>query len=137
MKRVVDGDTIAVVKNDREVKVRLIGVDTPESVASGYNTYKNCKEGKLAANFTEEQLSGKTVYLEYDISPRDKYCRDLCYVYLENGKMFNEILLEKGYARTMTIQPNVKYADKFLKVQQKAEENKVGFWNLQSLPWVS
>lgn len=89
--RVVDGDTIIINKDGAETKVRLIGVDTPESVATGNNAYKNCVEGKIASEFTKDLLDGASVSLEYDVSPQDKYGRDLCYVYLKDGKMLNKI----------------------------------------------
>jgi micrococcal nuclease len=112
-----------------ETKVRLIGVDTPESVATGDNAYKNCEEGKTASNFTNSIVEGKYIYLEYDVDPDDNYGRTLAYVYMEDGQMLNKILLEKGYARMMTIQPNVKYVDYFVAIQREAQANGVGFWS--------
>lgn len=134
--RVVDGDTIIINKDGAETKVRLIGVDTPESVATGNNAYKNCEEGKIASEFTKGLLDGASVSLEYDVSPQDKYGRDLCYVYLEDGKMLNELLLEKGYARLMTVPPNVKYVDEFTKIQKTSQEMSEGFWSSEESPWV-
>ena len=134
--RVVDGDTIIINKDDAETKIRLIGVDTPESVATGNNAYKNCEEGKIASEFTKSLLDGASVSLEYDVSPQDKYGRDLCYVYLEDGKMLNELLLEKGYARLMTVPPNVKYVEEFTKIQKTSQEMSEGFWNSEESPWV-
>lgn len=127
--RVVDGDTFVASVNGADTKVRLIGVDTPESVATGSNAYKNCEEGKIASNFTKSLIEGKNIKLEYDVSPTDKYGRILAYVYLEDGRMLNKVLLESGYARLMTIQPNVKYVDEFTKIQKTARENKKGFWD--------
>ena len=129
VKRVVDGDTFIVDKNGSEIKVRLIGVDTPESVATGKNAYKNCEEGKTASKFTKKLINEKTIYLEYDVGTTDNYGRHLCYAYLEDGRMVNEILLKKGYARIITIQPNVKYADRFKDLQTDAINKKVGFWD--------
>ena len=126
--KVIDGDTFMVDINGTETKVRLIGVDTPESVATDDNAYKNCEEGKTASNFTKDTIEGRKVYLEYDVDPDDDYGRTLAYVYLQDGRMLNEILLEYGYARLMTIQPNVKYVDNFTKIQTNARENQTGFW---------
>ena len=67
--------------------------------------------------------------IEYDVDKDDDYNRKLAYVYLEDGTMLNKLLLEKGYARMMTIQPNVKYVDDFKEIQKTARENKVGFWD--------
>lgn len=128
VKRVVDGDTFIVDIDGKETKVRLIGVDTPESVATGDNAHKNCEEGKSASNFTKDTIEGKNVYIEYDIDPNDDYGRTLAYVYLQDGRMLNKLLLEMGYARLMTIQPNVKYVDEFTAIQKTARENQIGFW---------
>lgn len=127
--RVVDGDTFMLNIDGVETKVRLIGIDTPESVATGKNAYKNCEEGKQASDFTKSLIEGKPVYIEYDVDPEDDYGRKLVYAYLEDGTMLNKLLLEKGYARTMTIQPNSKYANDFVEIQTIARNNKVGFWD--------
>lgn len=135
--RVVDGDTIIVLKDNTETKVRLIGIDTPESVATGKNAEKNCEEGKVASNYVKNLLSDRTVALEYDIEPQDKYGRDLCYVYLTDGTMLNKLLLEIGYARIMRIEPNIKYAAEFDEIALKAQRNKKGFYLQNKLPWKS
>ena len=127
--RVVDGDTMMINIEGTETKVRLIGVDTPESVATGENEYKNCVEGKEASNYTKGLVEGKKVYIEYDVDPDDDYGRVLAYVYMSDGSMLNKVLLEKGYARMMTIQPNVRYVDDFLAIQTQARESKTGFWD--------
>lgn len=123
---VVDGDTFKINYNGTTTKVRLIGVDTPESVSS--NKSKNNKYGVEASNYTKERLEGETVYLEFDVQQTDKYGRLLAYVYLEDGTMYNKELLEKGYAQIATYPPNVKYVDEFTQIQKQAEENRVGFW---------
>ena len=73
--------------------------------------------------------------LEYDVEPQDKYGRDLCYVYLEDGTMLNRLLLEIGYARIMKIEPNVKYASEFSEISLKAQRDKKGFYSQDVLPW--
>lgn len=123
---VVDGDTFKINYNGTTTKVRLIGVDTPESVSS--NQSKNNKYGVEASNYTKERLEGQTVHLEFDVQQTDKYGRLLAYVYLEDGTMYNKELLEKGYAQIATYPPNVKYVDEFTQIQKQAKENKVGFW---------
>lgn len=118
--RVVDGDTFVTTINGKEVKVRLIGVDTPESVASDEYLEQSGKEnteaGVEASEYTKSLISDTTVYLEFDASTEDKYGRLLAYVYLDNGEMLQDILLSNGYANLMTIQPNVKYSDHFVEV---------------------
>jgi micrococcal nuclease len=125
VERVVDGDTFQIKFNGKLEKVRLIGVDTPETVNP--NVPKEYF-GKEASDFTKKMISKKNVRLEFDVQQRDKYGRLLCYVYLEDGRMLNEILLEEGYASVMTVPPNVKYSKRFLKLQQDSRNNKKGLW---------
>ena len=74
-------------------------------------------------------VGGKTVYLEFDVGRTDQYGRLLSYVYLSDKEtMVQRLLLSEGYAMVMTYQPNVKYADEFLKLQQQAIEDGKGFW---------
>lgn len=122
---VVDGDTIKVSKSGTTEKVRMIGVDTPESVHP--DASRNSESGKKASKFTEKKLSGKTVGLEFDVQQRDQYGRLLAYVYV-GDKMFNKTLLRKGYAQVATYPPNVKYVDDFTKIQKKARKNNKGLW---------
>lgn len=124
---VTDGDTFEINYNGTKTKVRLIGVDTPESVHP--NSKKNNEYGEEASKYTKSLLEGKTVKLEFDVSPKDKYGRLLAYVYLENGEMLNEELLKEGYAQVATYPPNVKYVENFKAIQKEARENKVGFWS--------
>lgn len=123
---VVDGDTFKIIYNQKEEKVRLIGIDTPESVHADKS--KNTKYGKIASEYVKELLKSQNVKLEFDVSSKDKYGRLLAYVYLENGEMLNEKLLKEGYAQMATYPPNVKYVENFKKMQKQARENKVGFW---------
>ena len=128
VEKVIDGDTIIVSLDSQDVHVRLIGIDTPESVADA--TYKeNTKEGEEAAQYTTNLLEGSSVYLEYDQELTDDYGRTLCYVYLHDGTtMVNELLLLNGYARTMPISPNTKYEERFDMAEHQAKELKAGFW---------
>lgn len=123
---VTDGDTFEINYNGTKTKVRLIGIDTPESVHP--NSKKNNKYGEEASKYTKSLLERKTVKLEFDVSPQDKYGRLLAYVYLEDGEMLNEKLLKEGYAQVATYPPNVKYVENFKELQKEARENKVGFW---------
>ncbi|MBB1523409.1 MAG: thermonuclease family protein [Clostridiales bacterium] len=125
VKRVVDGDTVVLEKNGYEYKVRLIGVDTPESVHLDKN--KNTKEGKIASDFTKERLTGKKVDIEFDVKPQDKYGRYLVYLYLD-GISYNEVLLEEGMARVMMISPNVKNKELYAQIEKRAKDKKIGIW---------
>ena len=131
---IVDGDTLYVQTETTQgpQKVRLIGVDTPESVAPKSYLDKtgkeNSEEGVSASDFVKTQISeGDTVFLEYDTNREDKYGRTLAYVWLEvpnntrdttevATKMLNGILLANGYAEVMTVAPNVAYASIFAEI---------------------
>ena len=118
--RVVDGDTLLAELDGQETYVRLIGVNTPESVASEEYLEKtgkeNTEEGKAASNFVRELLSGtEWLYLEYDEEKKDQYDRTLGYVWLSEDRtdisnMLNARLIMEGHAETMTIRPNIKHA---------------------------
>ena len=125
---VVDGDTIIIDLAGAETYVRFIGVDTPESVAD--ETYKeNTAEGAQATEYTRNILEGSTVYLEYDEERTDSYGRTLCYVYLrDKTTMVNELLLQNGYARTMTIEPNTRYRERLSAAEHQAKDSSAGFW---------
>ncbi len=123
---VIDGDTIIVNIDGVDTKVRLIGIDCPESVHEDQS--KNTPEGKLASEFTTKLLEGQKVKLEYDVQTKDSYDRTLAYVYLEDGTMVNEKIIAEGYAYPLTITPNVKYQDKIGEAFQEAVKNKKGLW---------
>lgn len=129
--RVVDGDTIRI-KNDsnESIKVRLIGINTPESVHS--DETKNCEEGKIASDFLvsylEENCTDNILYLEYDVEQFDKYDRTLAYVYLNESIMLQEVLLSNGMAECMFVGENLKYKAQFEKLENKAKQESVGFW---------
>lgn len=122
--RVIDGDTVEVQfpdKNKTKGKIRLIGVNTPES------TTKKEYFGKEASAYTKKRLLNKTVKLEFDAGTKDKYGRYLAYVWV-GKEMFNETLVKNGYANVMTIQPNVKYQKKFVAGERYARQNGKGLW---------
>jgi micrococcal nuclease len=123
--RVIDGDTFEIVNRGTKERVRLIGVDTPETVKPDSPAEPF---GKEASDFTRKMIEGKMVRLEFDVQERDKYGRLLAYVYLEDGTMLNSRLLEEGLASIVTIPPNVRMADTFLKIQRKARQEKKGIW---------
>ena len=116
--RVIDGDTYVLKINGENTTVRLIGVDTPESVAPSDYSRENTSEGKAVSEIVQQKLqTGGTLYVEYDVSPTDKYGRTLAYLYFEDGTMVQEWLLKNGYARIMTVPPNIKYAERLQNVE--------------------
>lgn len=130
--KVVDGDTFWVDDgSEKGLKIRLIGVDTPETRNTGRKVVGYY--GQEAKGFVTRMLTGKKVRLEYDVDRFDQYGRTLAYVYLEDGTFVNAELMKQGYAMVMTFPPNVKYAELFLKLQQEARENSRGLWNEKHL----
>lgn len=135
VKRVIDGDTLVISINNQDRRVRMLGVDTPETVhpKKGVQPY-----GREASNFTKQSLTGRRVWLEYDSSPLDRYERHLAYIWLERPsqineasirrEMFNARLLLEGYARVMIIRPNKRYEDLFKKFQTEAQNSRRGLW---------
>ncbi len=84
--------------------------------------------GKEAAKANRKLVDGKTVRLEFDVQQVDRYNRLLAYVYLKDDTFVNAWLVEHGYAVVMTIPPNVKHQDLFLKLQREAREKGRGLW---------
>jgi micrococcal nuclease len=118
--RNTDGDTLWLTHIG---KTRLIGIDTPEVYGR-----QECF-GRQASAFTERTLRpGTRVRYRLGVDPQDRYGRTLAYIYLSDGRMFNELLVERGYATPLTIPPNVDYADRFVKAARKAREANRGLW---------
>lgn len=137
--RIIDGDTYEVIYNGKKEKVRLIGIDTPESKANkkAYKDSKRSKEdiktivkeGLKAKDFVKSLIKKDDVLkIEFDVRERDQYGRLLAYLYLPNGKMLNNVIIEEGYAAPLTYPPNVKYVELFRNSYIKARENKKGLW---------
>jgi endonuclease YncB( thermonuclease family) len=122
---VIDGDTIEVRFRGRTVDVRLIGIDTPETVdpTEPVGCY-----GKAASNFTTRRLLGERVRLEFDVERRDRYGRTLAYVWI-GDRLFNEVLVRRGFASVSTYPPNATYVDRFLAAQRIAREQERGLWS--------
>ncbi|MCX6757072.1 MAG: thermonuclease family protein [Candidatus Nomurabacteria bacterium] len=125
--RVVDGDTIVVDINGVEEKIRLIGINTPETVDT--RKIVECF-GKEASARMEELVNGKNVRLESDDtqSLRDIYGRMLDYVYLEDGQMLNRKMIAEGYAYEYTYMTPYKYQKEFREIQTLARVSSRGLW---------
>jgi endonuclease YncB( thermonuclease family) len=122
--RVVDGDTIHVLIDGVDYRLRYIGIDTPETK---HPTLGVQPFGPEASQANSELVEGKTVWLEKDVSETDRYGRLLRYVYVDD-LMVNEELLRRGLARVATFPPDVKYVDRFLELQRSAQEGGLGMW---------
>jgi len=138
VEKIIDGDTFFCSGE----KVRLIGVDTPESTINPHiekqrslgSVERILYLGRKAKEFvTKIMPPGTRVRLEFDVQQRDRYGRLLAYVWLPDGRMLNEILLREGYAMLYTVPPNVKYEERFRKTSREAVEKGKGlrgesFW---------
>jgi len=126
VRRVVDGDTLVLENKER---VRLIGVDTPET--------KHPRRpveyfGKEASAFTKRMVQGKRVRLEFDqanahLGHKDRYRRTLAYVFLEDGTFLNAEIIKQGYGFAYTRFP-FKYSEEFTRYQREAREQRKGLW---------
>ena len=121
VERVVDGDTIIVQGVGR---VRLIGVDTPETVDPRRPV--ECF-GKEASAFTKRLLEGHRARLEYDRDRTDRYGRTLAYVYLPNGTFANAEIVRQGYGHAYTRFP-FRYLDEFRQYEREARQGERGLW---------
>lgn len=119
VKKVFDGDTI-LLKNGS--KIRYLGIDSPEM---GDRPEFMAVE---AMGFNRSLVSGNRVRLEFDKVPEDRYGRKLCYVFLENNEMVNELLVRKGLAHVLATGPDIRYFSRLLESQRRAMHERVGIW---------
>lgn len=123
--RVIDGDTIEI---EGKIKVRYIGINTPEIYhdTTGKKTGEQCFANE---SFLENKklVEGKTITLVRDVSDKDRYGRLLRYVYIEN-LFVNDYLITNGFAKIMTIKPDVKYSLEFKQKEKEAKTNNLGIW---------
>jgi micrococcal nuclease len=125
VERVVDGDTFVARGSSGRFRVRLIGVDTPETVKPG--TPVQCF-GPESSAYARARLTGKTVRLVFDVDRYDRYGRVLAYVYVDGSDLFNLDLVRDGYAVVLTIPPDVAHADEFVAAQRAARAHHAGLW---------
>ena len=106
--------------------MRLIGIDTPESVKPGAPVECFARE---ASAFLKRLVEGRRVRLERDVEERDRYGRLLAYVYRGDVHV-NAELVRQGYATVATFPPNVRHADDFLRLQRRARREQRGLWSV-------
>ena len=127
VKEVVDGDTIDIAIGGKTERVRLIGINTPETKhpTTGVECF-----GPEASAYTEQLLpKGTALRVERDVEARDKYGRLLLYVYIANSNVFvNLDLVTNGYARPMVFEPNTAHKADFAQSATQAELRNVGLW---------
>lgn len=129
VKRVVDGDTIRAYYQGEEYKVRLLCIDTPESVK------ENVEEqpyGEKAVERLKELIAGKDVRMVFENEVRDRYDRLLAYILLEDGVCVNAMMVSEGYARANTVKPNTVHNDYFNGLMEEAIREEKGLWSLPS-----
>jgi micrococcal nuclease len=136
VERVVDGDTLVVRDGERAVRVRLIGIDTPElhpsakldaQVRRGWDARVIRRLGRRATERTRRLVEGRTVRLELDVETHDRYGRLLAYVHVGDASVA-ETLLREGWATTLTIPPNVRYVERFRRLEAEARAARRGLW---------
>ncbi len=133
VKWVYDGDTLLVTdrngKNKR--KIRVIGIDTPEVK---HHQQKAQLYGAKAREELRVLLKDENyqIFLEFDKEKYDRYKRILAHVYLANGKSISEWLLQRGFAKTLIIPPNVKHAECYKNAERLAQQQKLRLWKLKS-----
>ncbi len=127
VKDVIDGDTLVVKVDQKLVTIRMLGVDTPETVDPRKPT--QCF-GLQASDKTKEMLLGYFVAIETDKSQPilDKYGRVLAYIYRNDGLFMNEYLIKEGYAREYTYGKAYQKKKEFEKIEKEASEAKKGLW---------
>lgn len=129
--RVVDGDTIEIIYQGKKEKVRLLNVNTPESVHRV--KIKNVPMGKVASQYTKKKLQGKYITLEPGNPTRGKYGRLLAYVFI-NGSNFNVELVRQGLSPYYVKYGNSKKYDKeFRSAEQLAQKDKLHIWGDSNL----
>lgn len=123
---VIDGDTIEIEGGER---VRYIGIDTPEIRRRGRRGWEYRPEplAEDAKEYNRRLVMGRRVRLEFDVQERDRYGRLLAYVYVD-GTLVNAELVRQGYAVLATYPPNVRYVERFRRLQAEAREAGRGVW---------
>lgn len=125
--RVVDGDTLVVKYGNKEERVRLLRVDTPESVHQ--DVLRNTPMGRKASDFTRGRLEGEQVRLECPpLETHDRFGRRLAYI-IQNGQNFNVELVREGYSPYYTkYGKSERYDADFRRAEREAQSNKRGVW---------
>lgn len=129
VERVVDGDTIIVEISGTRERVRLLGIDTPESVAE--NRPDQCYGAESSAYLAGLLPEGTDVTLIRDVEARDQYDRLLAYVVRSSDQLFvNLDLIERGFAGVLIYEPNSHYRDLFEDAEDAAFDGGVGLWGV-------
>jgi len=129
--KVLDGDTF---KTRKGIKVRLLGINTPEIP---HGSKPGQIMGAAATQALKKLIDGKTVRLSFDRERKDRYKRKLAQVWLRDGRWVNGLLLEQGYAHVYTFAPNFRWANKLLGLEKTAIAKKLGIWHTRRFSLIS
>ena len=124
-----DGDTVDVRMGDRIERVRYIGIDAPEVPHDGHG---GTPGGLSAAEINRTLVANRRVTLELDVERRDRYGRLLAYVWVD-GVMANLEMVRRGYARALTIPPNLRHRRSFVMAERTARIERRGLWQTGAL----
>lgn len=127
--KILDGDTIQVKIGKEIYTIRMLGIDTPETVDP--RKKPQCY-GKEASDKTKELLTGYSVTIKTDSTQNilDKFGRILAYIDREDGLSINQYLLQNGYAREYTYDKKYEKQNTFKTLETNAKEEKLGLWSL-------
>lgn len=132
--RIVDGDTMVVRVGRTDERLRLIGINTPESVDP--NRPVMCFGKEASQHLKSLTPVGTQIRIERDVEPRDKFGRLLGYVYrAADGKFVNLAQITDGYANQYTFPPNVAHTDEFRRAAAAARSQGVGLWSACDAPF--
>lgn len=119
---ITDGDTLRLIVEGVEVRVRLTGIDAPELQGS------ECFADEATAALTALAPVGSSIGYEYDVDPRDPYDRELLYLYAADGTFINLALVDGGYARELHYAPNYLYREQIEAAEAAAQAGGIGLW---------
>ncbi len=128
IERVVDGDTFTVLREGKSERLRLIGIDAPESY-SHHDENARTHIGESVSRIVEKWLDGKIIYLQFDTKETDQYDRLLAYAWLDAHTMINEVLVREGLAEERRYEPTTRYNDYFNTLEARARQEGRGIWS--------
>lgn len=120
---ITDGDTLRLEVDGVELRVRLVGIDTPE-----VNPDVECFGPEAEAALAALAPPGSTLAFAYDRDPRDQYDRELMYLFTADGRFINYELVAQGYAEAVLVEPNDRYFDDLVAAERAAQDAGLGLW---------
>ncbi len=125
--RIIDGDTFwAQYHQNQPIKIRLIGIDAPETQNTGKK--KSHAYGPVATQALRNYLKDSVVYLAFDKTRKDRYSRTLAYVYNTQSQFVNYEMIRQGHATMLIFKPNHQFEELFQKAEDSARKERKGIW---------